>query len=200
MRVVPMRRATSPRLGRTNHAHRDLGVAARQVFVPIGDRELDRDARMLDPKRGEDRRQHFAADDLARGHADHAPVDRRLRRGGARQSGRGDRHRLSVRRKRQRSGRRREAPRRSGEEGEAQRVFQSVDVAPDSRLGDAEPASRAGQAAVPHDLEEGAQFVPGRVPSDHTQMYGCPRRICNSAGPLRALRLLPAGGCTGAVE
>ena len=36
-----------PGLGRTNHAHRDVGVAARQVLVAVGHREFNRDARML---------------------------------------------------------------------------------------------------------------------------------------------------------
>ena len=42
-------------LGRTNHAHRDVGVAARQILVAVGDGELDRDARMPERKAGEDR-------------------------------------------------------------------------------------------------------------------------------------------------
>ena len=37
-------------LGRPHHAHRDVGVAAQQVLVAVGDRELQRDARMHLPK------------------------------------------------------------------------------------------------------------------------------------------------------
>ena len=60
-------------------------------------------------KRGEDRRQHLAADDVARGHPHDAAVGRRLARGGARQRRRGRRHRFGVRRQGERRRRRRKA-------------------------------------------------------------------------------------------
>jgi len=66
-------------LGRTNHTDSDVGVAARQVLVAIGDGELDRDARMSRMKPGEYWREHFASDDLARRHANHASIERGFR-------------------------------------------------------------------------------------------------------------------------
>ena len=72
------RRADAPRhqtaLRRPHHAHGDVGVAARQILGAVGERELDGDARMLGMKGGEDRRQHFAADDVARRHPHGAAV------------------------------------------------------------------------------------------------------------------------------
>ena len=76
------RGADAPReeaaLRRPHHAHRDVGVAARQILVPVGGRELNSDAGMLGTESGEDRRQHLAADDVACGHAHDAAVGGRL--------------------------------------------------------------------------------------------------------------------------
>ena len=195
------RRADAPRdepaLRRTDHAHRDVGVAARQILVAVGDGELDGDARMSRMKAGEDRGQHLAADDLARRHANHAPIERRFRGGrtGERRGRR--RHRFAVRRERERGGRRRQSARRAGEQREAERVFQRVDMTADGRLREPEPSRRAGQAAVAHDFEEGAQFVPGGFSASHTKMYSWSRTICNSAGAFGALHLpLSDGACS----
>src|SRR5580693_2048243 len=45
------------------------------------------------------------------------------------------------------------------------------DMTPDRRLGEAQSSRRAGKTAVPHHLEEGAQFVPRRLALGHTKMY-----------------------------
>ncbi len=92
-----MRRAISARLGRTGHAHGDVGVAPQQVLVAIVEREFEFDAWMFAPEIGEDLRQHFSADHLARGHAHDAMLGRRFagRRAGQRSSGGG--HCLRVR-------------------------------------------------------------------------------------------------------
>ena len=86
-------------LGRADHAHRDVGVAAQKILVAIGQREFDRRRRGLAAReRREHRGQHFAADDLARGDADDAVIRRGFARGGARKRRRGRRHRLDMRR------------------------------------------------------------------------------------------------------
>ena len=64
-----------------------------------------------------------------------------------------------------------EPARRAGEQGDAERIFQRVDMAPDRRLGQPEPARGGAQAQVARDLEEGAQFVPGGLAAAHTKMY-----------------------------
>ncbi len=66
MRIKPdARRANAardePALGRADHAHRDVGVAAREILVAVGDREFDRDARIAGAKAGENRRQRLAS-------------------------------------------------------------------------------------------------------------------------------------------
>jgi hypothetical protein len=70
---------------------------------------------MLGMERGEDRRQHLAADDVARGHPHDAAVGRSLARGGARQRRRGRRHCFGVRRQGERRRRWRKAAGRARE-------------------------------------------------------------------------------------
>jgi hypothetical protein len=108
-------------LGRAHHSHRDIGVATGKVFVAVGQRELDRDARVVRMERREDRRQNFTTDDLARGDPHHPLIRRRFARGGARERGGSRRHRLDMGSEiRSRFGRR-EAARRTREQREAER-------------------------------------------------------------------------------
>ncbi len=160
-----------PALRRTDHAHGDVGVAARQVFAAVGDRKLDGDARVAGVKAGEDRGQNLATDDLARRHADDAPIERGFRRGGTGERRSRRSHRFAVRRKREGRGRRGQSARRAGEQGEAERVFQRVDMPADRRLGEPELSRRPGQAPVARHFEEGAQFVPRGFATSHTKMY-----------------------------
>ena len=46
----------------------------------------------------------------------------------------------------------------------------AITIAPDRRLGEAQPARRAAEAQVARDFEKGAQFVPVGF-SAHTEMY-----------------------------
>jgi hypothetical protein len=130
-------------LGRADHAHGDVGVASREVLVAVGDRELDGDARVSRMKAGEDRGENLAADDLARRHANDAPVERRFRRGRAGKRPGRRLHRFAMRRKREGCGRRGQAARRAREQREAERFFQRVDVATDRRLREPEPSRGA---------------------------------------------------------
>jgi hypothetical protein len=107
-------------------------------------------------KSGEDRRQHFATDDVARRHPHGAAIGGGFSRRYASQSRRGSRHRLDMRLDRQRRRSRGQTARRTGEQRQSQRGFQRIDVAPDGRLGQSKPARGSRQAAVARDLDEGA--------------------------------------------
>ena len=185
MRVKPdARRANAardePALGRANHAHGNVRVAAREILVAVGDRKLHRDARIASAKAGENRRQRLRAHDLACGDANDAAIDRRRRRGGARQRRRGRGHRFGMRDKRFRGCRRRAAW-RAHEQRRPERLLQRIDMAPDRRLGEAQLARGSAEAQVARDFEEGAQFVPIGFAPAHTKMYIQSREICNSA-------------------
>ena len=114
-------------------------------------------------ERREDRRQDFAADDLARGDADDPSGSRGLTRGGSRERGGGRRHRLDMRDEIRSSFGWREPARRACEQRQPERELQGVDMPADRRLRKSEPASGARKAAVPHHLQKGAQFVPMRL-------------------------------------
>ena len=109
-------------LGGPRHAHGDVGVAAQQVLLPVGQRQLDGDLRIGFVEAGQDRRQHLDADDVAGGEPDHAAHRVGLAGGGAHQGlGRGG-HGLGVGAQRQRRLGGRKAAGRAGEQRRAQRA------------------------------------------------------------------------------
>ena len=126
---------------------------------------------------GQDRRQHLDADDLAGGQAHHAAHRVGLAGGGAHQRLGGGGHGLGVRAQRQR---RLGGPRPPGERvnsARAERRLQRLDVAPDRRLGQAERARRAREAALVEHRQERCGRDPSRactfmiMYSDRTNSY-----------------------------
>ena len=97
---------------------------------------------------GQDRRQHLDADDVAGGDPDHAAHRVGLAGGGAHQRLGGGGHGLGVGPQRQRRLGGRKAAGRAGEQRRAELGLQRLDVAADGRLGQAERARRAGEAAL----------------------------------------------------
>jgi hypothetical protein len=98
------------------------------------------------------------------------PIDRPRRRGGAGERRRCGGHRFGVRDKRVRGCGGAEAARRAREQRRPERFFERVDMAPDSRLREAQPSRGAAEAQVARDFEKGAQFVPVGFAA-HTEMY-----------------------------
>ena len=167
------------RLLGAHHAHRDIGGTAEEIVDAVRQHELDDEARIVLAEIGKDRRQHLGADDLARrdaydagGIVGEAGGGPHHRRGGAG-------HGLCVGTKLDRGLGRDEAVRRAGEEDDAQRLLEGIDVAADGRLGEAEFARRSRQAAARHDGEEGARELPAGGRVGHTQMYSRPTKIGN---------------------
>ena len=122
-------------------------------------------------KFGQDGGQHLHPHDLAGGQAHGAGHLLGGALGGADQGLGGDRHGLGVRRQRLgRAGGQKAAGRAGEQRLAAQGAFQGFDVAAHRRLGDAERAGGAGEAARLHHRQERAVEIPVRF-TDHAIMY-----------------------------
>ena len=147
-------------LGGPAHAHGDIGVAARQIGVAVGDGQLHHDPGVTLMKLGQYGGQNLDADAFGRRQADHAcglaPGAGHIAQG--RGDGRGHVFQTRLHLQRQIGGL--EPPRRAQEERRPQALFQRLDVAPDSGLGHAAPPGGGRKAALLKDGVQALEQVP----------------------------------------
>ena len=162
-----MRRATKRALRRTDDADGDVGVAAQQILISVGEREFEFDCGMFAPEISEDRRQDFDAHDLARSDPHDATLGRRFAGSRAGEGGRGGGHRLACGMRPKAScvgispcGEREKS-------GELKRGFKRVDMPADGGLAQREAPRSAREVAVAHDLQKRAVKLPAGFARSH---------------------------------